>query len=172
MRQSRWPLNFLLPPVRRTGTGLWCGTRGFSAALPRRAIVAYGKASTELEKRIDDIPLERFRNFCIVAHVVRYHLSSRRSGVLTWVNRIMERALVRTHLHLFHPERTADSRQLVSDRLLELTGTIKAGDNKQILDKLDVERERGITVKAQTCTMLYNYKVWLLYDGWLEVNLF
>lgn len=29
-------------------------------------------------------------------------------------------------------------------------------DNWQ--DKLDVERERGITVKAQTCTMLYNYK--------------
>ncbi|SPO07161.1 related to E. coli elongation factor-type GTP-binding protein lepa [Cephalotrichum gorgonifer] len=25
-------------------------------------------------------------------------------------------------------------------------------------DKLDVERERGITVKAQTCSMLYNYK--------------
>lgn len=25
-------------------------------------------------------------------------------------------------------------------------------------DKLDVERERGITVKAQTCTMIYNYK--------------
>ena len=24
-------------------------------------------------------------------------------------------------------------------------------------DKLDVERERGITVKAQTCTMLYKY---------------
>ena len=47
----------------------------------------------------------------------------------------------------------------VSDRLLELTGTIEPGSNKQILDKLDVERERGITVKAQTCTMLYNYKV-------------
>lgn len=26
------------------------------------------------------------------------------------------------------------------------------------MDKLDVERERGITVKAQTCTMLYNYE--------------
>ena len=47
----------------------------------------------------------------------------------------------------------------MSDRLLELTGTIKPGDNKQILDKLDVERERGITVKAQTATMLYRYKV-------------
>lgn len=45
----------------------------------------------------------------------------------------------------------------LSDRLLELTGVIQPGDgNKQVLDKLDVERERGITVKAQTCTMFYN----------------
>ena len=59
---------------------------------------------------------------------------------------------------------------IVSDRLLELTGTIAPGGNKQILDKLDVERERGITVKAQTCTMLYNYKVVAndlnLLNGW------
>jgi len=46
----------------------------------------------------------------------------------------------------------------LSDRLLELTGTIQPGANKQVLDKLDVERERGITVKAQTCSMIYNYK--------------
>jgi len=45
----------------------------------------------------------------------------------------------------------------LSDRLLELTGTIKKGENKQILDKLDVERQRGITVKAQTCSMVYNH---------------
>lgn len=44
----------------------------------------------------------------------------------------------------------------LSDRLLELTGVIEPGSNKQVLDKLDVERERGITVKAQTCTMFYN----------------
>lgn len=41
--------------------------------------------------------------------------------------------------------------------MLELTGTIQPGTNKQVLDKLDVERERGITVKAQTCTMIYNH---------------
>lgn len=45
----------------------------------------------------------------------------------------------------------------LSDRLLELTGVIQPGAaNKQVLDKLDVERERGITIKAQTCTMFYH----------------
>lgn len=44
----------------------------------------------------------------------------------------------------------------LSDRLLELTGVIQPGSNKQVLDKLDVERERGITVKAQTVSMFYN----------------
>lgn len=43
----------------------------------------------------------------------------------------------------------------LSDRLLELTGVIAPGGNSQVLDKLDVERERGITVKAQTVTMIY-----------------
>ncbi|KAJ7520796.1 hypothetical protein O6H91_19G023300 [Diphasiastrum complanatum] len=46
----------------------------------------------------------------------------------------------------------------MADRLLELTGTIKKGHGQpQYLDKLQVERERGITVKAQTVTMFYNY---------------
>ncbi|XP_003740370.1 translation factor GUF1 homolog, mitochondrial [Galendromus occidentalis] len=44
----------------------------------------------------------------------------------------------------------------LSDRLLEFTGTIgKSSDNKQVLDKLQVERERGITVKAQSASMIY-----------------
>eukprot|EP00057_Strongylocentrotus_purpuratus_P013618 XP_011668092.1 PREDICTED: translation factor Guf1, mitochondrial [Strongylocentrotus purpuratus] len=47
----------------------------------------------------------------------------------------------------------------LADRLLELTGTIsRKTDNKQVLDKLQVERERGITVKAQTASMVYHYK--------------
>lgn len=45
----------------------------------------------------------------------------------------------------------------LADRLLELTGTIRKGlGQPQFLDKLQVERERGITVKAQTATMFYN----------------
>ncbi|XP_048365151.1 translation factor GUF1, mitochondrial [Sphaerodactylus townsendi] len=44
----------------------------------------------------------------------------------------------------------------LADRLLEITGTIaKTAHNKQVLDKLQVERERGITVKAQTASLFY-----------------
>nr|XP_020641910.1 translation factor GUF1, mitochondrial [Pogona vitticeps] len=47
----------------------------------------------------------------------------------------------------------------LADRLLEITGTIaKTEHNKQVLDKLQVERERGITVKAQTASLIYNYE--------------
>lgn len=76
---------------------------------------------SDLERRIQAIPIERFRNFCIVAHVDH-------------------------------------GKSTLSDRLLELTGTIEPGGDKQILDKLEVERARGITVKAQTCSMLWNYE--------------
>lgn len=74
-----------------------------------------------LEQRIASIPIDRFRNICVIAHVDH-------------------------------------GKSTLSDRLLELTGTIQPGGSSQILDKLDVERERGITVKAQTCSMIYNYK--------------
>src|SRR6266446_10458149 len=47
----------------------------------------------------------------------------------------------------------------LSDRLLEESGTITERQKKeQFLDKLQVERERGITVKAQTASMFYEYK--------------
>lgn len=39
------------------------------------------------------------------------------------------------------------------------TGTIDKGSHEaQMLDRLQVERERGITVKAQTATLVYNYQ--------------
>ncbi|PPQ64103.1 hypothetical protein CVT24_008920 [Panaeolus cyanescens] len=50
----------------------------------------------------------------------------------------------------------------LADRLLELTGTIQkkssGGKNEQVLDKLKVERERGITVKAQTASMIHSFE--------------
>ncbi len=97
---------------------------------------------------LEEYDLDRIRNFSIVAHVDH--------GNVTCPQRVCPSY----SFFLF-----IKGKSTLADRILEHSGAVdKSSENRQLLDRLEVERTRGITVKAQTASVPHRQHLLNLID--------
>ncbi|CAG8498972.1 7231_t:CDS:10 [Acaulospora morrowiae] len=107
-------------------------------------ILRFDKLKDERSIDLKKFPAENIRNFSIIAHVDH--------GKSTLADRLLE--LTGEYQFLCNSVALIQSIDVFMSPLETIS---PKRDNQQVLDKLTVERERGITVKAQTCSMFYKF---------------